>query len=170
MNTTHALVQAIAETTKETGKYLTFTLADEGYGIGILKVKEIIGMIPITPVPKTPDYVKGVINLRGKVLPVVDLRLKFNMGEISYTERTCIIVVEIDTNDETVLVGIVVDAVSEVQGIAPDAIEEPPAFGTRMTTDYILGMAKTDTGVKIILNIDRVLNQEDLSLMKSQTQ
>ena len=168
MKTTSALDQAIAETTKEAGKYLTFTLADEGYGIGILKVKEIIGMISITPVPRTPDYVKGVINLRGKVLPVVDLRLKFNMGEITYTERTCIIVVEIDAGDETLMVGIVVDAVSEVLGIAPDAIEDPPAFGTRLTTEYILGMAKTDNGVKIILNIDRVLSQEELSRMASQ--
>ncbi|MCG8620118.1 MAG: chemotaxis protein CheW [Desulfobacterales bacterium] len=169
MNTKSAMDQAIAETTKEAGKYLTFTLADEGYGIGILKVKEIIGMITITPVPRTPDFVKGVINLRGKVLPVIDLRLKFNMGEIPYTERTCIIVVEIDANDETVLVGIVVDSVSEVQGISPDDIEDPPAFGTRLTTDYILGMGKTDTGVKILLNIDKVLDQADISMLKTQT-
>ncbi len=168
MNTS-ALDKAIAETTKETGKYLTFTLADEGYGIGILKVKEIIGMITITPVPRTPDFVKGVINLRGKVLPVIDLRLKFNMGEIPYTERTCIIVVEIDANDETVPVGIVVDSVSEVQGISPDDIEAPPAFGSRLTTDYILGMGKTDTGVKILLNIDKVLDQADISKLTPQT-
>ena len=160
------LEQAIRATTVEAGKYLTFTLDTEEYGIGILKVKEIIGMIPITPVPRTPGYVKGVINLRGKVLPVIDLRLKFSMGEIPYTERTCIIVVEIDTKDEMVLIGIVVDAVSEVLSIAGESIENPPAFGTKLSTDYILGMAKTDTGVKILLNIDQVLNQEEISLVK----
>lgn len=163
-----ALNQAIQATTVETGKYLTFTLDKEEYGIGILKVKEIIGMIPITPVPRTPGFVKGVINLRGKVLPVVDLRLKFSMGEIPYTERTCIIVVEIDNNDETVLIGIVVDAVSEVLSISGESIEPPPAFGSRLSTEYILGMAKTDTGVKILLNIDQVLNQNDLSALKTQ--
>jgi len=161
-----ALDQAIRATTVETGKYLTFTLAKEEYGIGILKVKEIIGMIPITPVPRTPTFVKGVINLRGKVLPVVDLRLKFNMGQIPYTERTCIIVVEIDTKDETVLIGIVVDAVSEVLSIPPEAIEPPPTFGNKLSTDYILGMAKTETGVKILLNIDQVLNQAEISTIK----
>ncbi len=168
-STTNALDQAIRTTTVEAGKYLTFTLAKEEYGIGILKVKEIIGMIPITNVPRTPAFVKGVINLRGKVLPVVDLRLKFNMGEIPYTERTCIIVVEIDTDDEMVLIGIVVDAVSEVLSIAAEAIEDPPAFGASLSTDYILGMAKTDSGVKIILNIDKVLNQADISLVKEKT-
>ncbi len=162
------LDQAIRATTVETGKYLTFTLAKEAYGIGILKVKEIIGMIPITPVPRTPPFVKGVINLRGKVLPVVDLRLKFSMGQIPYTERTCIIVVEIDTRDETVLIGIVVDAVSEVLSIPPDAIAPPPTFGNKLSTDYILGMAKTETGVKILLNIDQVLNQADISNIKQE--
>lgn len=170
MNTTiDPLNQAILATTVEAGKYLTFTLDQEEYGIGILKVKEIIGMIPITPVPRTPEFVKGVINLRGKVLPVVDLRLKFTMGEIPYTDRTCIIVVEIDTQDETVLIGIVVDAVSEVLSIGAEAIEPPPAFGTKLSTDYILGMAKTETGVKILLNIDQVLNQADISMMKKET-
>ncbi|MDD9301368.1 MAG: purine-binding chemotaxis protein CheW [Desulfobacter sp.] len=162
--------QAIRATTMETGKYLTFSLENEEYGIGILKVKEIIGMIPITPVPRTPEFVKGVINLRGKVLPVVDLRLKFNMGTIPYTERTCIIVVEIDTQEETVLIGIVVDAVSEVLSIVQEAIEDAPAFGTKLSTDYILGMAKTETGVKILLNIDQVLNQAEISIVHKETQ
>lgn len=169
MNTTiDTLDQAIRATTVEAGKYLTFILAEEEYGIGILKVKEIIGMIPITPVPRTPTFVKGVINLRGKVLPVIDLRLKFNMGEIPYTERTCIIVVEIDTPEEMVLIGIVVDAVSEVLSIGENAIEPPPSFGTSLSTDYILGMAKTEGGVKILLHIDKVLGQTDISLVKSE--
>lgn len=158
-----ALDQSIKETTLNTAKYLTFTLADEAYGIGILKVKEIIGMMPITSVPRTPEFVKGVINLRGKVIPIIDLRLKFAMDAMDYTERTCIIVVEIETEDETVLIGIVVDSVSEVLNITGDQIEEAPAFGTKLDTDYILGMAKTDDGVKILLNIDMVLSQDEIS-------
>ncbi len=151
-------VKAIVE---KTGKYLTFTLDEEEYGIGILKVKEIIGMMPITSVPRTPPFVKGVINLRGKVIPVIDLRLKFEMGEIPYNDRTCIIVVEIDSEGDTILIGIVVDAVSEVLNIQENEIEKTPAFGTKLDTEYILGMAKTEDGVKILLNIDNVLSHEE---------
>jgi purine-binding chemotaxis protein CheW len=144
------------------GKYLTFSLAGEEYGIVILKVKEIIGMMPVTPVPKTPSYVKGVINLRGKVIPVADLRLKFDMEEAAYTERTCIIVVEIKDGLGHVLMGIVVDSVSEVLNIKGGEIEDTPAFGTQMDTDYILGMAKTGGGVKILLDIDKVFGGEEM--------
>jgi len=154
--------QAIKSTTIKTGKYLTFSLDEEEYGIGILKVKEIIGMMPITSVPRTPDFVKGVINLRGKVIPVMDLRLKFGMGKIPYTDRTCIIVVEIDSENETVLIGIVVDAVSEVLNIQEEEIEDTPSFGSKLNTDYILGMAKTEGNVKILLNIDKVLSAEEI--------
>ena len=156
---------AIQEVTTKTGKYLTFTLADETYGIGILKVKEIIGMMPVTAVPRTPAFVKGVINLRGKVIPVIDLRLKFNMDSIDYSERTCIIVVEIDAKSGTVLLGIVVDAVSEVLNIKREEIEETPTFGISLNTDYILGMAKMEGKVKILLNIDKVLSSEEISLL-----
>src|SRR3989304_7703414 len=114
------------------GKYLTFTLAKEEYGIGILKVKEIIGMMPITTVPRTPGFVKGVINLRGKVIPVVDLRLKFDMDEMEYTERTCIIVVEIAGASEPGLIGIVVDAVSEVLNVKGADIGDTPTFGAKL--------------------------------------
>jgi purine-binding chemotaxis protein CheW len=148
------------------GKYLTFTLAEEEYGIGILKIKEIIGMMPITPVPQTPEFVKGVINLRGKVIPVVDLRLRFGMEEIDYTERTCIIVVEIAGETGTVQTGIVVDAVSEVMNIKGDDIEDSPSFGTKLDTDYILGMAKMEGGVKILLDIDKVLTAEEIAELK----
>ena len=141
-------------------KFLTFSLAGEEYGIGILKVKEIIGMMPVTTVPRTPVFVKGVINLRGKVIPVVDLRLKFGMEESDYTERTCIIVVEIQGQRSAILIGIVVDSVSEVLNIKASDIEETPAFGGRLDTDYILGMAKVNGGVKILLDIDRVLGEE----------
>ena len=157
------LDQAVKAMTITTGKYLTFTLDDEEYGIGILKVKEIIGMMEITSVPRTPQFIKGVINLRGKVIPIIDLRLKFGMGEIPYTDRTCIIVVEIDSEKGTILIGIVVDAVSEVLNIQEGEIEETPAFGTQLNTDYILGMAKTEGGVKILLNIDKVLSIEEIS-------
>jgi purine-binding chemotaxis protein CheW len=147
------------------GKYLTFTLAAEEYGIGILKVKEIIGIMGITTVPQTPDYVKGVINLRGKVIPVVDLRLKFGMEAMEYTERTCIIVVEIEEDNRKIQMGIVVDAVSEVMNIKAGDIEDTPNFGSRLNTEYILGMAKIGGKVKILLDIGNVLNSEELSLM-----
>ncbi|MFP5213175.1 MAG: chemotaxis protein CheW [Acidobacteriota bacterium] len=147
------------------GKYLTFTLADEEYGIGILKVKEIIGMMPITLVPQTPHFVKGVINLRGKVIPVVDLRLKFGMEQIDYSERTCIIVVEIRGEAGSIMMGIVVDSVSEVIHLKNDDIEETPTFGTRLNTDYIKGMAKIEGKVKILLDIDKVLTNQELSAL-----
>jgi purine-binding chemotaxis protein CheW len=143
------------------GKYLTFTLAKEEYGIGILKVKEIIRIIPITMVPRTPDYVKGVINLRGKVIPVVDLRLKFEMEGAEQTEQSCIIVVEVTDQQRQGLIGVVVDSVSEVLNIKGGDIEDAPTIGTRLDTDYILGMAKMTGGVKILLDIDRVLSNRD---------
>jgi purine-binding chemotaxis protein CheW len=158
--------EAIKATTIKTGKYLTFTLADEEYGIGILKVKEIIGMMPITSVPRTPDFVKGVINLRGKVIPVIDLRLKFEMASIPYTDRTCIIVVEIDSDDMTIQIGIVVDAVSEVLNIKEEEIENAPSFGTSINMDYILGMAKIDSTVKILLDIDKVLSAKEIQVLE----
>jgi len=147
--------------TEKEGKYLTFTLADEEYGIGILKIKEIIGMMPITSVPRTPDFVKGVINLRGKVIPVIDLRRRFVMEEIDYTERTCIIVVEIQGDAGMVLMGIVVDSVSEVLNIRGEEIEPAPNFGSQLDADFILGMAKKDASVKILLDIDRVLSTDE---------
>ncbi|MEE4362322.1 MAG: chemotaxis protein CheW [Desulfotignum sp.] len=157
---------AIKAATMRTGKYLTFTLADEEYGIGILKVKEIIGMMSITSVPRTPGFVKGVINLRGKVIPVIDLRLKFGMDAIAYTDRTCIIVVEIDSDDLTIQIGIVVDSVSEVLNIKEEEIEGAPSFGTSLNTEYILGMAKIDSGVKILLDIDQVLSAKEIKVLE----
>ncbi len=158
--------QAVKAMADKEGKYLTFSLAKEEYGIGILKVKEIIGMMSITTVPRTPGFVKGVINLRGKVIPVVDLRLKFGMEEIAYTERTCIIVVEISGQAGPVLIGIVVDSVSEVLNVKGGDIEETPTFGARLDTDYILGMAKMNGGVKILLDINRVLSGEETSFLE----
>jgi purine-binding chemotaxis protein CheW len=148
------------------GKYLSFSMDREEYGIGILTVKEIIGMMRVTPVPQTPDYVKGVINLSGKVIPVIDLRRRFGMSSNAYTERTCIIVVEIEHDSGTLQIGIVVDSVTEVLNIKGSDIEETPEFGTILNTDYILGMAKTAGSVKILLDIDRVLSASAMELIR----
>ena len=145
------------------GKYLTFGLRGEEYGLEILKVKEIIGIMNITFVPQTPPYVKGVINLRGKVIPVIDLRLKFGMDSLAYNERTCIVVVDIaNKSGNKIMVGIVVDSVSEVLNIKAEEIEDTPTFGVRLNTDYTLGMAKVKGGIKILLDIDEVLGTEEI--------
>lgn len=139
------------------GKYLTFALGKEEYGLEILKVREIIGYMEITAVPRTPPYVKGVINLRGQVISVVDLRTKFNMDAAQKTDETCIIVVETRQNGRKVSTGIIVDHVSEVLDIAAEKIEDPPSFDSSVNTDFILGMGKIGDSVKILLDIDRVL-------------
>ncbi len=163
---TETMDQAVKAMTDREGKYLTFVLDEEEYGIGILKIKEIIGMMPITTVPQTPEFVKGVINLRGKVIPIVDLRARFGMDTIDYTERTCIIVVEIEGPAGMMMIGIVVDAVSEVLNIKGEDIEDTPTFGTKLNTDYILGMAKMEGGVKILLDIDRVLTGDEIAVLE----
>ena len=152
--TTETMDQAVKAMADREGKYLTFSLAGEEYGIGILKIREIIGMMPITSVPQTPAFVKGVINLRGKVIPVLDLRLRFGMQAIEYTERTCIIVVEITGQAGKIQIGSVVDSVSEVLNIKGEDIENTPTFGASLDTEYILGMAKMEGGVKILLDDD----------------
>ena len=166
---TQVMDQAVHAMADREGKYLTFSLANEEYGIGILKIKEIIGMMPITSVPQTPEFVKGVINLRGKVIPVLDLRRRFGMEPMDYTERTCIIVVEIAGTAGNVMIGVVVDSVSEVLSIKAEVIEETPTFGTKLNTDYILGMAKIGKGVKILLDIDRVLGADEISQLEQKT-
>ncbi len=160
-------LKAAQQSNARDGKYLTFSLADEEYGIGILKIKEIIGMMLITTVPQTPEFVKGVINLRGKVIPVIDLRLRFGMQSIDYSERTCIIVVEITGINNTVQIGIVVDTVSEVLNVKNDEVEDTPAFGAKLDTEYILGMAKMEGGVKILLDIDKVLNADEITVLEN---
>ncbi len=139
------------------GKYLTFALGREEYGLEILKVREIIGYMDITAVPRTPACIKGVINLRGQVISVIDLRSKFAMPPTDRTEETCIIVVEIRSADRKLNVGIVVDRVREVKDIAADQIEDAPSFGNDLDTSFILGMGKIGEEVKILLDIDRVL-------------
>ena len=144
------------------GKYLTFVLCEEEYGIEILKVREIIGVMDITSVPQIPNFVKGVINLRGKVIPVVDLRLKFGMPEKDHTKETCIIVVDVD---ETMM-GIVVDTVSEVLEIAEADIEPTPSFGSKIEADFILGMGKVKGKVKILLDINKILSIEEMAILE----
>jgi purine-binding chemotaxis protein CheW len=139
------------------GKYLSFFLGGEEYGIEILKVQEIIGMMAITRVPRTPDFIRGVINLRGKVIPIIDLRLKFGMQSMEQTDETCIIVVK----TEGIEMGIVVDKVSEVMNIAEKDIEDAPSFGIDVNTEYILGIGKSDGRVKLLLDIDKVLSTGD---------
>jgi len=145
----------------KTEKFLTFNLGPEQYGVEILKVKEINGLMEITSVPRTPDFVRGVINLRGKVIPVIDLRNKFEMESIEDTEQTCIIVVDILIENSQLQMGIIVDSVSEVLDIDVTEIEDPPSFGSDVSTNFIKGMAKTKGGVKILLNIEEVLSIDE---------
>jgi purine-binding chemotaxis protein CheW len=155
----------ILDAMSKEGKYLTFALAHEEYGLEILKVREIIGYMDITAVPQTPHHVKGVINLRGQVIPVIDLRGKFGMDSTEVTDETCIIVVEITQNNRAYNTGIVVDHVQEVLDIAGKDIEEAPQFGSSVDTNFILGMGKIGDTVKILLDIDKVLgdvNAQDL--------
>ena len=143
-------------------KLLSFSLGNEEYGVSIMKVKELIGMMDITPVPKTPDFIKGVINLRGKIVPVMDLRTRFGMVAQEYDERTCIIVVEVLIKEVARTIGIVVDCVSEVINIDETQIDPPPESGSTIDADTILGIGKLKEGVVIILDIDKVLLYEEL--------
>ncbi len=157
-------LQSVKNSSELAGKYLTFKLANEEYGIEILKVVEIIKLMEVTEVPRTPDYVRGVINLRGKVIPVVELRTKFSMDHIEDTEETCIIVVNVETTDETFTqMGILVDTVSEVLEVRSEDIEPPPQFGSSVQTDFITAMAKAKNVVIMLLDINRVLTSEELA-------
>jgi purine-binding chemotaxis protein CheW len=158
---------AAAPSDARAGKYLTFQLANEEFGIRVLKVREIMGLQEITAVPQTPVHIKGVINLRGKVVPVIDLRLKFALEAAAYTQRTCIIVTQVQGESGLVLMGIVVDAVSEVLNLSGPEIEDTPDFGEDITGQYLLGMAKVKGKVKILLDIDKVLSTQELQGLKT---
>jgi purine-binding chemotaxis protein CheW len=161
MSTPTAECPAAAQ--KLAGKYLTFTLGHESYGIDVLKVREIIRQTNITAVPQMPAHVRGVINLRGKIIPVIDLRLKFGFAEAASTDQTCIIVVQVKLPDgKASQMGLVVDGVEEVANIAGADIEETPDFGGQICTDYILGMAKVKNAVKALLDIDGVVGADAL--------
>ncbi|HEY8995070.1 MAG TPA: chemotaxis protein CheW [Lacunisphaera sp.] len=142
---------------KLAGKYLTIVLDREAYGIAVLKVREIIRQQKITPVPHLPDFVKGVINLRGRVIPVIDLRIKFGL-EAQFTERTCVVVVHVVRADGPIVqMGLIVDAVEEVVNLSDQDIQPTPDFGTRVDTSYLLGLARIKEQVKMLLDIDRVV-------------
>ncbi len=150
------------ETRARGGKFLTFCLGAEEYGIEILKVQEIIGVLPITPVPRTPEFICGVINLRGKIIPIIDIRLKLSMEARAKTEETCIIVVKA----RGIEMGIVVDKVSEVADIGSADIQDAPSFGAEINTDYILGIGKSENKVRMLLDIDRVLSSQDVVALR----
>lgn len=152
------------------GKYITFQLDSEEYGIPILRVREIIGMMKITSVPRTPEFVRGVVNLRGKVIPVIDLRSRFGLEYKESDDRTPIVVIEIPKEGTITQIGIVVDAVSEVINVVDDELEETPSFGVDVDTEFILGIAKKNDGIKTLLNIDKVLTEEDLQALKQTKQ
>lgn len=158
-----AIEQLNQAITEKEGKYLTFSLGAEEYGLEILKVREIIGYIDVTAVPQTPHYVKGVINLRGQVIPVIDLRAKFGMETAEVTKQSCIIVAETRQGSQTFSTGIVVDRVQEVLDIAGKDIEEPPQFDSAVDTNFILGMGKIGDSVKILLDVNQILGSDDLA-------
>lgn len=167
MSTTTEINEAIQEVVDRSGRYLTFQLGDQSYGISVLKVREIIQIQPITKVPRTPEYMKGVINLRGKVIPVADLRIRFGFENADVNERTCIVVVLLAMPDgRETFTGLIVDAVEEVMQIGAEEIEDAPSFAdTAISIEYIHGMAKVKNGVKMLLDIDRVISAA--SVMKT---
>lgn len=144
------------------GKFLAFKLEDEIYGIEILKVQEIIGLMKITKLPKTPEYIEGVINLRGKIIPVIQLRAKFNMNDKAATEKNCIIVVRNSQNAHQSIIGLLVDEVSEVLNVLPEQIEDPPSFGSKVDMEFIQGIGKIGQKVVMLLDIEKVLNVADI--------
>jgi len=160
----------VAKADERGGKYLVFQLGREEFGIRVLKVREIMGVQDITSIPHTPPSVKGVINLRGKVIPVVDLRLKFGLPEQTYTQRTCIVVVQVAGDAGPMLMGIVVDGVVEVLNLAAADIEDTPDFGNGAAAPCLLGMAKVKGKVKILLDIDKVLTSQDLGVLTALVQ
>jgi purine-binding chemotaxis protein CheW len=147
------------------GKYLVFGLGREEFGIRVLNVREIMGIQDVTAVPHTPPYLKGVINLRGKVIPVVDLRLKFGLPAVEHTQRTCIIVVQVGKEEGAIRMGIIVDGVAEVLNLSEGDIEDTPDFGQGVVTSYLLGMAKVKDKVKILLDIDEVMATQELQAL-----
>jgi len=150
----------------ETTQYLTFKLSDEVFALDITKVREVLDFTAITKVPRTPDFMRGVINLRGSVVPVVDLRLKFGMSRTEKTVNTCIIIVEVNVDSETTILGALADSVQEVMDLGPDHIEPAPKIGMLLNTEFIKGMGKRDSNFIIILDFDKVFSAEDLALVQ----
>jgi purine-binding chemotaxis protein CheW len=152
-------------TITETTQYLTFKLDEEIFALDVAKVREILEYSTVTKVPQTPDFMRGVINLRGSVVPVIDLRLKFGMSATEQTVNTCIIVTEVGMEGETVLLGALADSVQEVDEMEPGQIEAAPHIGTRLNTDFIKGMGKQGSNFVMILDIDKVFETDDLTMI-----
>ena len=161
-NVTATCISRSVEVDSRAGKYLSFFLASEEYGVEILKVQEIIGRMPITPVPLTSRYIRGVINLRGKIHPIMDLKVKFGMDESRMTDETCIIVIK----TSSMMMGILVDKVSEVINVASNDIEDTPSFGADINPEYLLGVGKTGGRVRLLLDIEKVITASDFINMK----
>lgn len=151
-----------SEVSKETESYLTFLLAGEEYAVRVRQAREILEYQPVTTVPTTPGWIRGVMNLRGGVVPVVDLAVKFGLPPTAVTKRTCIVVVEVDLEGEAAVMGVMADAVSQVLDLKPESIEKPPAFGTRVHVDYLVGMTRVGERLALVLDVDRVLSAEEL--------
>jgi purine-binding chemotaxis protein CheW len=151
----------------EMTQYLTFKLQDEVFALDISTVREVLDFTTITKVPRTPDFMRGVINLRGSVVPVIDLRLKFEMPMIEKTVNTCIIIVEVKVNGETVILGVLADSVQEVMDLGPEHIEPAPKIGTRLNTAFIKGMGKRDNKFIIILDIDKIFSTDELAMVQA---
>jgi len=151
------------------GRYLTIALGDEQYGIEILKIQEIIGVPNITTVPRTPDYIKGVINLRGKIIPVLDLRLKVGIEERAYDKKTCVVVVTMEVEEETIAVGVIVDTVLEVVTLTASDVKDSPDYGNSLDASFILGMAKWADEVLVLIDINKALSDQDKELIKQAT-
>jgi len=147
-------------------RYMSFMLDSESYCIDILKVKELMGMTAITPLPRTPQFIRGVINLRGKIIPIIDLRLKFGLTFTEYTKRTCIIVVELAYSGETILMGLVVDSIQDVVSIPEDKLSKLPYVNSRIKSEYIKGVADTSDGMKIVLDVLKVLSDDEIAVVK----
>lgn len=152
-----------AKTTEEEQKYLMFYLNNEHYGIPILKVNEIIGVMEITPIPKTPNFLKGIINLRGRIIPVIDLRLKFAMSEREYDEQTCVIILEVNINSKKNVIGIVVDKVAEVIKIYKSDIEQPPQYNQEEENSFLTGVGKFKDLVIMLLDVENILSCKELT-------
>jgi purine-binding chemotaxis protein CheW len=153
-------------TTENAQRYLTFRLGETCYAIGILKVQEIIGLMRITPVPGTPAHVRGVINLRGRVIPVVDLRTRFGMADASDTDRTCIVITQVEGSRGSATMGVVVEDVAEVVDLPPDVVEDVPEFGVDVRTEYLTGVARLSESVILLLDIDAVLSREEAEMVE----
>lgn len=148
-------------------RYLNFMLDKESYCMEILKVKELMGMTDITPLPQTPSFIRGVINLRGQIIPIIDLRLKFGLSFLDYHKRTSIIVVEVDIEGEHLLMGLVVDSIQEVISIPDEKISVLPYVNSKVKAEYVRGVADTPEGIKIVLDVHKILSDEEFVQLKS---